>query len=915
MKLLQKIYAFIRELKQTRQTIKEFKKNNVINLPSNTFIKCNETKDLYKKVFIFRDLEKDEYNLIIKHKNEDLYKTRKLAWATFELSGAARSLHVAQKLNLILGYHGIFSYIGGGRFNNGLYNSYSSINIYRKSKFLIVKIITTYKNDLEFDEIGLIGKKHQLLLESPDKQGNINDKKLIKKIELTLANDTYIIYANISPNIADGSSIWMSSVTEILATNHKVILLLKENLRSNIIISNIINKDNVIFLEPKDYTNLDLLDEKQALDIIRQIDDIHPKLRGVFVRGIVAANELVSDRRFKYRSISYLTDFYEVKDDAVFISDEKEKMVKNIALHTKLLLIQTKEIRDKLFSIIGYTHTNYAYLPPSLPDGMFNTKKERSQHKNNEIHIGYAGKIMPNWGVEELLSWVIDFNKYSTKKKIKLFIAANKISAPGSERKPFVSKIINLIKESGAEHYTNYNREQCIEMLNKVDFVWAYRPAKFEDNTLELSTKLLEAIAMQQKVICYPSNIHCNELGFEYPFYIKNQNDFEKLMMNSNYIKFDLSTIANKLQEKHAISNVANRLASIQPLNILANHQKKPTICFAGHDFKFIDAYISYLKSLGNHIIRDNWEWGKAVNLERTKYSYEKADIIFCEWGLANAVWYSKNNIKNKPIYIRVHLQEINERAKKFGKMIDFSQIKKIIFVSERVRDEYINLFHIPKEKTVIISNFVLDDEYSLSKNKKEHKCVNLGMVGIIPQRKRFDRAVQLLLNLLEKGIDAKLHIKGHRPENLDFMKGPSRIKELDYYNEIYQLIKDKQIEDRVIFSGWGNDVALWYQNIDFILSPSDFESFHYALADGILAGCIPVIWNWGEAEILYKSKWIVESDENACQYVLDHINTDNKKILQANRQFIIDRYGKISIFKELDNTIQEENYEKYFNN
>lgn len=70
-----------------------------------------------------------------------------------------------------------------------------------------------------------------------------------------------------------------------------------------------------------------------------------------------------------------------------------------------------------------------------------------------------------------------------------------------------------MISQSGAKLYTTFNREQCINLLKEMDYVWAYRPGFFEDNTLELSTKLLEAIAIQQKVICYPSIIHKNELG------------------------------------------------------------------------------------------------------------------------------------------------------------------------------------------------------------------------------------------------------------------------------------------------------------------------------------------------------------------------------------------------------------------
>lgn len=910
--IINSIYSYFRYKKQLKKINKLFNHDKVVILPCDTFLNINKyKKEIQSKVFIFPNVPKGEYDLIIRHKSNSLHKNRKLAWATFELSGAAQSQYVAQKLGLSFGKTGILGYVGGGRSINGLYQSGTSISFYKDTSFVIVQLITASVLDLDIQEIGLIAKELKFIKNTTEEliqTPMISSQKLVEKLQTIFNQDTYLIYANISPNIADGSSIWMSSVSDILACNYKTILLLKENLRNEIIISNIKNMNNVILLQPSDYSNISCLDEKLALDIIRNIDGIHPQLRGVFVRGVTAANELIANRQFKYRSISYITDFYEVKDGGIEISEEKAHSVKNIALQSALLLIQTQEMKNKLFSLIGYEHHNYAYLPPSLPDEIFHSNHSFSIEKLNnlEIKIGYTGKIMPNWGVEELLTWVKDFNETSNNWKIKLFIAANKISAPGKLRKPFSTKIHQLIVQSGAEHYTNFNREQCINLLKKMDYVWAYRPGSFEDKTLELSTKLLEAIAMQQKVICYPSIIHKNELGEDYPFYIRNQYDFNKIMENLN-INYDLSQISKHLEIKHSISNVADRIKELQPFKINDSQVNKPLICFASHDFKFIDGYISHLKSNGRRVIRDEWEWGKAVNIQQTQLNYNKADIIFCEWGLANAVWFSKNNTDNKPLYIRVHAQEIRERAQKFGRQIDFSKVTKIIFVSDQICNEYIKLFGIPVEKTIVIPNFVFDDEFKLIKScKNESNKIVLGMVGIVPQLKRLDRAVDTLKVLLEEGINVELRIKGHRPENMEMMKAPSRAQEMEYYFNIYKYIETIGLSDRVIFDGWGNDVALWYQNIDFILSPSDSESFHYALADGVLAGCIPIVWNWNAAHTIYRNDWIVDSVDSAKNQILKFMHQNNDQILYENRNFIINKYGSNIIFNKITQLISE---------
>ncbi|MFZ7235596.1 glycosyltransferase family 4 protein, partial [Avibacterium gallinarum] len=870
---------------------------------------------------IFWNITKGNYELKIYHDNEKIFKNRKKIWAIFEIAGSANSKYIADKIQLNYGKPGIFSYMGSGHRNNDKniseYWNVCKFNIVKDKNFILVSIKSSEEFHLNGISLRNISEAKKLSIQDSFK---IDINKLKSKIRSTYTSKTVVVYANISANVADGSSIWLSSIVNIISNKSKVILILKENLRNRIIISNIKNIENVVLVEPCDYSNIENINENQALNLIKLIDDFHPNLRAVLVRGVQAAKELTLDRKFKYRSICYLTDFYTIENNEVIISNLMKNDIWNIMLHTHLLLVQTKQIKNRIFSLIGREHPNYAYLPPSLPDSLFKRDRLLSgngsiiKDRKNYISIGYAGKIMPNWGVEELLEWVIEFNK-KNKSKLKIYLAANKISAPGEQRKPFVAKILKLIKEADAIRYTDFNREQCIQLLSEVDYVWAYRPGSFENNTLELSTKLLEAIAMQQKVLCYPSVIHTDEIGQNYPFYIKNKEDFFKILKNENYKTFnrnDLAPLAEKLEDTNSISKASVRLEKYSPLadydNLLPESFTGKKICFAGHDFKFIDPYISYLKSVGFLVFRDQWEWGSKNNNDESREVYNNSDIIFCEWGLGNAVFYSHNNPEKKPLFIRIHLQEINERAKKFGYKINSDSVTKFIFVSDLVRDEYIKLFNVPYEKTIVIPNFVLDDEFFIQRKIYQlGKPIKLGMVGIVPQRKRLDRAIKVLELLTNIGVNAELHIKGHRPENLEFMKGPSRVKELDYYYSVYNDIKNKNLEQNVKFDGWGNDVAKWYQNIDFILSPSDFESFHYALADGILSGCLPLIWNWKEASDIYRSEWIVNSEEEAVESITQTIrDIDIDKKINANRDFIVNKYGKDIIFRKLTNIIFE---------
>ena len=106
-----------------------------------------------------------------------------------------------------------------------------------------------------------------------------------------------------------------------------------------------------------------------------------------------------------------------------------------------------------------------------------------------------------------------------------------------------------------------------------------------------------------------------------------------------------------------------------------------------------------------------------------------------------------------------------------------------------------------------------------------------------------------------------------------------------------------------------GNDVAAFYRLVDHILSPSDFESFHYALADGVLSGCHPLVWPWQEAAAIYHPDWIVGSAGEAADRILAFRPLSpaaRAEALARNRALLCDRYGAGRIFAALTDTLLE---------
>ncbi|MCF6232584.1 MAG: glycosyltransferase [Rhodobacteraceae bacterium] len=721
-------------------------------------------------------------------------------------------------------------------------------------------------------------------------------KQLVEKRGFSDARQ--ILYAHIDLNTVDGSAIWMSSMASMLAQNGKVIIISKNHLERDVIIKNITNRENVLILTPGNVRpDLQTLDIAASIRLVRALDHLLPKVKSVFIRGLAAACELLSDRQFYKRSYIYLTDLYEHRDNQIVITDLARRSVDVLARQSAALLVQTPQLENLIRTLTRHPF-KAIMIPPPIPDTLFRLPGPPPRRRGS-IRIGYAGKIAPNWGIRQLIKWVGILQGEGM--NIEVTIIGDKISgaATNQENRVFRQQIVQGLERIKAHRLGALDRASAQEEMQKMDFAWCWRPAEFEEHTLELSTKLIEGVASALPGIAYPNGVNRETLGKDYPFFVRDFAGFRRLL-NSPPQKVP-SELRTAISKRHSIGILATRLVPPK-----SDHTAPfdGTICFAAHDPKFIFPYYSDLKSRGAKVVYDPWEWGGPTNEQSSREIMSKSQVVFCEWGLANSVWYSKNLRPGPKLIVRVHLQEIKEPGKRFGNEINHARVDRFIFVSELVRQEYIRMFDLPREKTCIVNNFILENEY-LPAAKSFSETITLGMVGIIPKRKRLDRAVRVLDTLIKAGHSARLVIKGPRPETIDFMTKGHRRAELDYYYKIYSDIEsDPDLKAAVEFHGWGNDVAKFYDTVDHILSPSDFESFHYALADGVLSGCHPVVWDWTEAEMFYHRDWVVANTDAAVAKILQfRQNTDRSRAeeLTANRDLVVSRYGSARIFGQLD--------------
>ncbi|WP_024476134.1 glycosyltransferase [Arthrobacter sp. CAL618] len=324
-------------------------------------------------------------------------------------------------------------------------------------------------------------------------------------------------------------------------------------------------------------------------------------------------------------------------------------------------------------------------------------------------------------------------------------------------------------------------------------------------------------------------------------------------------------------------------------------------ILIAGHDLKFARGLIAHLEAAGHTVELDQWLGHAQHDEESSRAKLENVDVIFCEWTLGNAVWFANNKRPDQRLVCRLHLQELSTS---YLHKLNMENVDSFIFVGRHTAKLAQRDFGVPAKKAVIIPNYVAIKD--LSRNKTPGAQWNLGLVGIVPQRKRIDLALDVFRELRMGDKRYHLFIKGKRPEDFPWMA--ERPEELSYYQEQYARIEsDPMLVGAVTFDPHGDDMSRWYQKIGTVLSVSDFESFHLTLADGAASRALPVTLGWAGADQIYPASWIFptvkalanfvasatsdatmrkENIESAAEYVRN--NFDEKLVLNALQEVVL---------------------------
>jgi len=194
------------------------------------------------------------------------------------------------------------------------------------------------------------------------------------------------------------------------------------------------------------------------------------------------------------------------------------------------------------------------------------------------------------------------------------------------------------------------------------------------------------------------------------------------------------------------------------------------------------------------------------------------------------------------------------ELASPYPAQVKISAVNQVVCVSPHYARLTREQTGWPEAKVVTVSNAI--DVGQLDRPKLDGARFHLGLVGIVPSRKRMDLALDVLEELRREDDRYLLFIKSGMPwEHWWVWQNPAEREH--YAAALRRVQRSPLLRGAVVFDDAGPDVPAWLRRVGFMLSTSDDESFHVAPAEGMASRAVPVLRHWPGAETIYDTRWI----------------------------------------------------------
>lgn len=681
-----------------------------------------------------------------------------------------------------------------------------------------------------------------------------------------------VVVADLNNNLVDGSVIWLRNVMRALTRREplpRTVLLLRDvRSEDSLLFPRSLNFPGCEILDPEDLSRIDVkrlesIPADRLAHLLALIEARNGPIESVLVRGSRYAGALMASARFRERTCVYTTE------RPSFASTHCGTLNRDIARHAKHIFVQSEALK-RYFEVYLQARVGTVTVFPPMVE--LEADVPAAAPDSRPAVISYAGKLDSQYCVEEL----VDIAPALQAAGFRVEVIGNKFNQ--SARDPsFVPRFRDKLAAGTVEWIAGAAHEETRQRMGQARFGYCLRDAAL-DNSVELSTKLLEYCAAGTPPILRRTPQHVQLFGEDYPYYANSAEEVAQLVAanaraDAGYVRTveRLIEIARPFDIAHASVRLDALFA--RPANGASQDQApaaaRRRVVVATHDDKFL---VAALDRLGRRpdieILRDPWATSQARTAGVDLQPFEAADVVFCEWCCGQAVWWSHNKRPNQKLIVRLHRFEA---FTPFPRQVDWSAVDGLIVVSDYFKQLAVTEFGVPERIVRVLPQYV--DTAEFDRPKLASADFTVGLVGINAfSHKRPDRAVEYIEALLRREPRFRLRIRSRLPWEYKWV-WDDRPAERDAFIALFRRCVDGPLRDRVHFDRAGPDMPEWFRGVTAILSSSETEGCHTSVAEGMASGCLPVCYAWPGASSVYGEAFVHESIDRMVEATLQAVD------------------------------------------
>lgn len=283
-----------------------------------------------------------------------------------------------------------------------------------------------------------------------------------------------------------------------------------------------------------------------------------------------------------------------------------------------------------------------------------------------------------------------------------------------------------------------------------------------------------------------------------------------------------------------------------------------------------------------NPIIRKTINLGKRIRFILRYYhqfDFAGAFTTYSRMSCFVARVASKNNaLWGHADYLSLYYGNIEE-VKAFFNVLHYEKFKNIIFVSEKSKESFIDIFPQMKERTIYCNNLInienvkkLAQEQIEIKRENVYTFVNIGRHD--ERQKRLSRLIEAASRLKKEQINFRIIMIGNGPDTKKYE----------------EMIKERELEKEILLLGSRKNPYPYIKIADAVILTSDYEGYPVIFLESFILQKPILTTDISDAKKVIAGKYgeVVKKDTKAIYEKMKHwiqTNYSLKEVVDMNKQ------------------------------